>query len=255
MIDKNKILKYFQEDEKDIVVKVLDKIEVAYRRNIPVFTKEFLTPKIWDYFVKTSLIDIDIKTVGIFDDAERRILAINSDNNYNYPLTVLKIINKSQFSKLEHRDYLGAILSLGIQRDKIGDIVVKDNLCYLVCLQEISDFIIYNLSSIGKSKISISIVNELKDLPIIEFEEFIINVSSLRLDGIVSKLANLSRSKSIDIINSAKVLIDYSPVRDKSIEIKENMRITIRGVGKFIIGSVIGQTRSGKKKVIIKKYC
>ena len=254
MIDKEKILKHFSEDEKEKVVKIIDKVNLASRRNIPVFTNEFFTPKIWSFFVKTNF-GVKIDASGIFEEAERRILSINNEVNENYPITILKISNKSSFSNLYHKDYLGAILSLGIKREKIGDIIVDEGCGYVICMDEIADYIVYSLDSIGKSKVSISYLNKNDELPKIKFEEDVINVASMRVDNIVAKLANISRSKSIDLLNSSKVLVNYSPIKDKNLEIKEGMRITIRGVGKFIINTYIGDTKSGKKKIKIKKYC
>ena len=82
----------------------------------------------------------------------------------------------------------------------------------------------------------------------------VILVSSLRIDGIVSKLANVSRAKAQMMVEQGRILIDYVKVRDKSYEVKEDERITIRGVGKFILGSTIGCSKSGRLKVSIKKY-
>ncbi len=77
---------------------------------------------------------------------------------------------------------------------------------------------------------------------------------SLRLDSIVSKLANVSRSKAIELLDSSKVLVNYVKSKDKSQELVKGTRLTIRGNGKYIIGDIIGETRSGKQKIIIKKY-
>ena len=88
----------------------------------------------------------------------------------------------------------------------------------------------------------------------VNFLEVIINVSSLRLDSIVSKLSNISRSKALDLINQNKILVDYCKVNSKSLEVKEGQRITIAGVGKYIMGNIVGNTKSGRFKVNIKKY-
>lgn len=64
----------------------------------------------------------------------------------------------------------------------------------------------------------------------------------------------LSRSKAQDVIEAGKVLVDYNTIRDKSKEVLSGERITIRGVGKFILGDIVGNSKSGKYKVIIKKY-
>lgn len=254
MINKENTLKFFSDEDKSVVANILDKIQLAYNRDIPVFTKEFITPNIWNFFVKTNF-NIKIEADGFFEDSERRVLSINNLYNSNFPIVTIKIENKSNFSTLGHRDYLGSVLALGIEREKIGDIVVKDSCAYLVCMEDISDYIIYNLQTIGRSKVSVSVIEDIEDMPNIELEEQIINISSLRLDSVVAKLGNTSRAKSIDYILGSKVMVDYITTKDKSLELKENMRLTIRGVGKFIIGSVVGETKSGKIKIIVKKYC
>ena len=121
-------------------------------------------------------------------------------------------------------------------------------------LEEISDYIINNLSHIGKSPIEIKIIDNISDIPSVNFEEIVINVSSLRADSIVAKLSSLSRAKAIELIDSGKVLINYVKAKDKSQDIVKDTRVTIRGIGKFIIGDVIGGTRSGKQRIVIKKY-
>ncbi|MFU7518049.1 YlmH/Sll1252 family protein, partial [Clostridium sp. HCS.1] len=85
-------------------------------------------------------------------------------------------------SKLKQKDYLGAILSLGIDRNKIGDVVVKDDKAYVPVMEDISNYILNNLSSSGKSPVEIYLLYNLEDLPSIDFEEISINVQSLRLD-------------------------------------------------------------------------
>ena len=79
-------------------------------------------------------------------------------------------------------------------------------------------------------------------------------VPSLRLDNIVAKLANISRGKAVEVIDGGKVLIDYSKSIDKSKEIKDGQSITISGVGKFIIGEIVGNTKSGRYKVKMNKF-
>ena len=76
----------------------------------------------------------------------------------------------------------------------------------------------------------------------------------MRLDGLVSKICNTSRSKAQELIDQGQVLVDYVKIRDKSQELKGGERITIRGSGKFILGEKIGNSKSGRIKIIIKKY-
>ena len=144
-------------------------------------------------------------------------------------------------------------MALGIEREKLGDLRVIDDYAIVPIYEEVADYILYELRSVGRAPVSTEEVDE-DNLPKSNFLEGVIIVPSLRLDNIVSKLANISRGKAVDIIDSGKVLIDYSKSIDKSKEIKDGQRITISGVGKFIIGEIVGNTKSGRYKVKMNKF-
>lgn len=255
MLSKEVISKSFVEDDAKEAIKIYENYKLAYDKDITIFTNSFCPPNIWNFFYKyCKSNDFFIETNGVFEEAERRMISFNNTYNIDYPICVLEIKNKSNFSNLKHKDYLGAILSLGIERNKLGDIVVKGDKAYLPIIEEISDYVQLNLTHIGKSPVEINIVYNIVDIPSVDFEEILINVSSLRVDGIVAKIANISRSKSIEIIESGKVLVDYVKAKDKSQELVLGSRLTIRGSGKYIIGKIIGETRSGRQRIIIKKY-
>ena len=182
------------------------------------------------------------------------MISFNNVYNTSFPMKLLKIENTSKFNELTHKDFLGGILALGIERNKIGDLLVEDNVCYVPIHEDIESFLIFNIDKIGKSSCKIEILEKYDYLPQFNFKEEVILVSSLRIDGIVSKLANVSRGKAQMMIDQGKVLVDYVKIRDKSYEPKEDERITIRGVGKFILGTIVGSSKSGRLKVSIKKY-
>lgn len=255
MISKENFLKNFSEDDINEAIKIYENYKLSYEKDITIFTNSFCPPNIWSFFEKYCQSgDFIITTYGVFEEAERRMIAFNNNYNISYPINILEIKNKSNFSDLKHKDYLGSILSLGIERNKIGDIVVKGNKAYVPIIEEIGSYILSNLSSIGRSPVEINILYDTEDLPSIDLEEIIINVTSLRLDSVVAKLANISRSKAIELLDSNKVLVNYTKSRDKSQELLKGARLTIRGSGKYIVGDIIGETRSGKQRIIIKKY-
>ena len=130
---------------------------------------------------------------------------------------------------------------------------VIDDFAIVPIYEEVADYILYELRSVGRAPVSTEEVDE-DNLPKSNFLEGVIIVPSLRLDNVVAKLANISRGKAVDIIDSGKVLIDYSKSIDKSKEIKDGQRITISGVGKFIIGEIVGNTKSGRYKVKMNKF-
>lgn len=252
---KEKIIKYFTDDDRNDALNLYERYLLARDKNIAVFGKNFYTPNIWMWFEKNlSSKDFKIESNGLFDGSERRMISFNNIYESPFPMKLIKIENTSKFSNLNHRDFLGGILSLGIERNKIGDLVIDDNKCYVPIHEEVENFIIYNLDRISKVICSVAVVDDFKFLPNVNFKEEIILVSSLRIDGIVSKVINVSRSKAQVMIEQGLVLIDYVKIRDKSYELKGEERITIRGFGKFILGNSIGNSKSGRIKIIIKKY-
>lgn len=250
---KEQIINSFTDEYRDEVLNLYEKYLLAKEKNITVFGNSFYSPNVWKWF-ENNLGNSYVECNGFFDDSERKMISFNNQYKNPFPMKLLKIQNTSKFSTLTHRDFLGAILAVGIERNKIGDLIVDNDICYFPVHKDIVEFILYNLDKIGKVHCKIEECPEDFEIPKIKFKEDIIMVSSLRIDGIVSKITNLSRGKAQSSVEQGKVLIDYTVIKDKSYELKGEERITIRGYGKFILGNIIGNSKSGKIKVIIKKY-
>ena len=249
------IINQFGDEDRNEVLNLYERYKLAKEKDIPVFGSSFYTPNIWKWFERNFNSNaFKVENDGVFEEAERRMISFNNIYNTPFPMKLLKIQNTSKFNDLTHKDYLGGILAVGIERNKIGDLLVKDNICYVPVHEDIESFLIYNIDKIGKANCKIEVLEEYDCLPQFNFKEELILVSSLRIDGIVSKLANVSRAKAQIMVDQGKVLLDYVKIRDKSYEVKRSERITIRGSGKFIVGDTIGSSKSGKLKLSIKKY-
>lgn len=249
------ISKTFSDDDKVEVLSLYEKYELARNKDIPMFGNNFYPPNIWKWFeMNTGSKSFKVESNGIFEEAERRMIAFNNIYGIPYPMVLMKISHNSKFSNLSHRDYLGGILALGIERNKIGDLLVEGNNCYVPVHEDVKDYLLYNIDKIGKVSCKVEVLNDYEELPQFKFKEEVILISSLRLDGLVAKIRNISRAKAQELIDQGLVLIDYVKIRNKSQELKGGERITIRGSGKFILGEKIGNSKSGKIKIIIKKY-
>lgn len=249
------IAKHFSDEEKNEVLNLYEKYRLAKEKDIPIFGNSFYTPNIWKWFEKNfNSSTFKVESNGVFDDSERRMISFNNMYNTPFPMKLLKIKNTSKFNNITHKDYLGGILAIGIERNKIGDLLVKDNFCYVPVHEDIESFLICNIDKIGKASCKVETLDEYESLPQFNFIEEVILVSSLRIDGLVSKLANVSRAKAQLMVEQGKVLVDYVKIKDKSYEVKMDERITIRGIGKFILGDMVGLSKSGRLKVRIKKY-
>lgn len=254
-MDKRKLLHNFGDDYKNEVLNLYEKYELSFDKDIPMFGTGFYPPNVWTFFKESfSTKNFEIVHDGFFKESERRMISFNNNYGIPFPYKVIKIDNVSKFNKLNHRDYLGAILSLGIKRNKIGDLLVKEDSCYVPVCEEIADFILSNLTSVGNVSCKVSLLDKISEIPEYEFKEEIILIQSLRIDSVVSKLAKVSRGKAQVLIEEGKVLINYNRVREKSSDIIEGTRVTIRGIGKFIIADIVGNSKSGKLKILVKKY-
>ena len=202
---------------------------------------------------------LNYRFFGGYEQSERSILAVadNSDTieDYYFPIAGITFRYKSEFS-LTHRDFLGAVMALGIKRETIGDILVADGFAVMFVKEEIRDYLITQIRQIGKVGIISGIWNgNPNDLPVKkDFEPLHCTVSSARLDSIVSAIVPLSREKSAAIIRQGAVFLNSMQINDVSRSVKSGDIISIRGKGKFRIEEFSGITKKGRLKAVVKKY-
>lgn len=266
-MDKQKILNdYKKQDDKILVAKVLDKIEFCTKRNKIEYT-DFL-----DMYqvalVKSLMKKIEFTNsilYGGFENAERKVLIVYPDEynqnmvekNYSKIMKVVRVtLPKENIGNYTHRNYLGGIVKLGMEREKVGDIIVVDDGADIIVKEESSQILKQELTTLTRfqnSDFKIVEIEELKQQEI-KVEEIKIIVPSLRLDNFVSDLAKTSRSKAVEIIDSERVFINGQNETKASKQIKLNDVITIRGKGRFVVKGFSGTTRSGRSVITIEKY-
>ncbi len=192
---------------------------------------------------------------GGYEDAERRIMVFLPDYldeipEEDNPLSVLRVSHAKGGKALSHKDYLGSILSLGIDRNVTGDILVRENESDIVILKSMEDFFLSNYNRAGKTSLFV------KALPISEinpgeiyFSEKRGTVASLRLDNLVSEGFSISRAKAQDAINSGLVYINNLQNTKSDRLVSEGDKIVLRGCGKIILKEVGNETRKGRLAV------
>lgn len=196
---------------------------------------------------------------GGYEFAERQIAAFIPDALYyiwEYPIDCLQITPAyPKFAEeLSHRDILGAVMNLGIERGKIGDILVKEECYYLFCKKEITGYICEELGQIRHTMIHIA-VSEPTDLKLEpDLEEMNAVIASNRLDNVVSAMTKTSRSESVQLIQSGKVFVQGKECLHNSYLCKPNDVLSIRSHGKFIFEGEQGMTRKNRVKITYKKY-
>ena len=196
---------------------------------------------------------------GGYEFAERQIAAFLPDALYydwEYPIDCLMLEpSYPKFAEqLTHRDILGAVMNLGIERAKIGDIVVKENCYYLFCKREITAYITEQLSQIRHTVITVSVTST-QDIDVQpDFEECVAIIASNRLDNVVSAMTKTSRGDSVQLIQSGKVFVQGRECLHNTYLCKPNDVLSIRSYGKFIFIGEQGVTRKNRVKISYKRY-
>ncbi len=172
-----------------------------------------------------------------------------------YPICCVKIVPAhSRFAEaLSHRDYLGAILNLGIDRCKTGDIILKDNAAYFFCDTLIASFLCDTLERIRHTTVRVSISEEEQEQER-SFEELHASVASLRLDAVISAAFHASRSSLSNLVIGGKVFVNGREILSNSHMLKPGDTVSVRGYGKFILREQGNLTRKGKTNITIEKF-
>ncbi|MDP3385611.1 MAG: YlmH/Sll1252 family protein [Eubacteriales bacterium] len=202
--------------------------------------------------------DVEYIETGLSINAERKVFVISSGN------IVLEDLLTEIFSMLEirnlpgaiiHRDVLGSLLSLGINRSKVGDIFFVGRDAYIIIKKEMETFLLENFDQIGNHKITVDLehIKNGHDLDH-SYKSFELVVSSLRIDNVVSSIVNTSRSKSLILIDKGSVKLNGITDLKKNQIIVENDVFSIRGLGKFKFTGVKGNTKKGNLILQLKEY-
>lgn len=193
---------------------------------------------------------------GGYDVAERVLLGIfppyQPAELSAFPMTFLEL--KWKFTSLTHRDFLGALMGLGIKREKIGDISVGEGRCMVAVDSSIERFITANLDKVGSGGVEITVKDSMEDAGSRGFKEITGTVASSRLDCVVAELLNASRSQVEKLIAGGCVSVDFETAYDHSDKVSDGSTVSIRGHGRFVIDRVGPQTRKGRYGFGARKY-
>ncbi|MDD6224105.1 MAG: YlmH/Sll1252 family protein [bacterium] len=233
-------------DDKMKIANLLDKYE-RYQKTKQASYSNFLDPRIYKIWKgKTTKLNLEYTTVEVIPACEKRVISFGK---YDHPVS--SYFGTTQ-NPVTHRDILGSLFSIGMNPDTIGDIFVEKDGFYLTNLTKFNSYLEENFRKIGKEKVTLKKVSTII-LRENHFQEFTILISSLRLDSLISKLSHISRKQAKQLLNDQFVLVNYQEVKDTYF-VKEEDVISIRRVGKFQIGRVVGKTKKENLILEIKKY-
>lgn len=243
-----------------LVNRLNDLANIAYERNIYTYS-DFLN--IYELSIlnqiKETLPPVTVKTTGGNVYAERKIAVFSPEEIYyeeSLPITVLCIapINSKFADKLSHRDFLGAILNLGINRGKIGDIFVKENEAFVYCKEDISNYIVENLFKIKHTQVSVCRVESQSIEIVPDLKEITGTISNIRLDSLIATAFKATRNSIISYIEERKVFINGKLTTSNGAGVKEGDIISVRGKGRFIFEGIIKETKKGRNLIKINLY-
>lgn len=249
-----------KDEERLICNRLLDMANSCYHRNIPV-TTDFLDLNSQSLFSAIIKELPPVKWIfdGGYDLAERKMLIfypeyMDYDISEYYSIIRICPVARKFSEKLTHRDYLGAILGLGINRSKLGDIIIDDESAYLFCCKSISTYIIDNLTLIKHTNVSCESISNINFKYQPKYEEITGSIASLRLDSIISLGFNISRNHIIKYIEEGRTFVNGRNITSNAYAVKLNDIISVRGLGKIKFIQELSTTKKGRLMIIIHKY-
>lgn len=258
--DKNSYIaaKRLEGDDKLLVSRIGDMLTICEKSFNPVFSgflsegeqalaEEFLSymcAEGYDFF-------------GGYEGAMRRILCIYPEyvqpEHSEFPLRTVRFDSRGAAS-LTHRDYLGSLMALGINRNQTGDILCDDSGAYAVLSPAAAEMAVFGIQKIGRVGVKTRYAEGEALSREDKFSELTATVSSLRLDCVISAALKVSREKAAALIRSGSVSVNHGITESVSENIAEGSILSVRGYGRFILSEIGGFTKKDRIHITVKKY-
>lgn len=260
-MDKEQLLGHLRgEEERNLGSHILDLARLAWDTNRPQIT-DFYDP--YERKVAESVLgrlpEVGVLHQGGYKGAERARLVIYPQfylvETIPSPLRVLEAKGNFSFQQVTHRDYLGSILSTGLKRGKVGDILVLSDGCQVVVAAEVADFLLTHWDRVHQVPISLREIDE-EQLAVEpeRVKEVKATVASLRLDSVAAEGFGLSRTKMVREIKGERLKLNWKVVADPSADVKEGDVLSMRGRGRVVVSQVLGTTRKGRISLVLHRY-
>ncbi|MCM3759374.1 RNA-binding protein [Alkalihalobacillus oceani] len=249
------VYQHFRPEEKPFIDQVLqwqEDVEIRHQIRLT----DFLDPR--QQKIVESVIgandDVSLSFSGGHPLAERRRCLLTppyiTPDDDDYQVTLFSIEYPAKFVTLEHRDVLGALMNIGLKREKFGDIYLNDDAVQLLVTSEVANYVQANLATVGKANV------KLKEIPVVEhtkpaetWEEATATVSSLRLDVVLAQMYRLSRTKVLPYIEKGLVKVNWKVVDQPSFPVEEGDYISMRSFGRARLKAIEGRTKRDKIRV------
>lgn len=218
------------------------------------FHTEFMTVN-EQSMLRTLRFSVPCAFFGGYGDAERVIAVFGEDAEPGAYIACIEISPKQQkfADALTHRDFLGALMNLGVRRETMGDILVLDNTGYLFCLATIAEFILQGLDRVKRTAVQCKRVQA----PVcagVQPEPVSLVIASMRADALLSAAFHLSRDQSKSAVSEGRLFINGKQRFQASAALKEGDTLSLRGLGRVEYVSPERETKRGKLRVLARIY-
>ncbi len=231
-------------------------------QNSRYYFSDFLSEADLDEFLRMekTLSPAGFAISGGRENAGRVMIRFGSEEAFGYtedfPITYIKVepILEKFSDDLTHRDFLGALMNLGIERDVLGDLLIEGHTCWIICKDTISSYICENLGQIRHTHVKCTPADTIPaglGTKTINEEK---QVASERIDAVVSAFSGLSRSETAELFRSKKVFLNSRCTENNAQLLHAGDCISARGFGKMRYLGASGQTRKGRLKISSERF-
>lgn len=248
---------HFRKEEIPFVERALEMLSQVERKQTMRLT-DFLDPRQLSIFqsLSSQVTEVFVKAAGGYEQAERKRALLYPayfvPENEDFQLVLAEIQGDRRFVKLEHRDILGAILSIGLKREKFGDILLDDQGCQVIMAREIFDFARLQITQIHRIPVVLEEVSwEKIRTPEQKLTEKRITVPSGRLDAVIGEVYHLSRAKALVPIRAGKCKVNWKVTEDPARQLQAGDVVSVGGFGRCKVLEISGPTRSGRLSMLI----
>ena len=251
------------DEEKILYKRLIELSNRAYKNNIYTFS-DFLSLSQQEILFQAShdkaFAPIKFDTFGGYESCERKIARFGSEEDLgytvDYPIVCIKVepLAKKFAKEYTHRDFLGSLMSLGLDRKKFGDIFVHEMDAYIYLDEASADYVMENLVSVGRNSVKCSFSELPESYKKANLKEATIQVASPRADAIIAKVYNLSRKDTLPYFIEKKVSVNGHIVENNDKTLAAGDSVSVRGFGKFNIVTEGGLSKKGKLNLVVEIY-
>lgn len=234
----------------------------AYNNSQYLFTGFLSAAELDTYYrMERELAYVPVTVFGGTADCERVMLRFGSEEFCGYeepfPIQCIEIspLVEKFGEELGHRDYLGALMNLGIERGTLGDIIINGKHAFLFCTEKMAPYIMENLVQVRHTNVQCRIAENIPESTITKLERRTVQVSAARADSIIAKVYNLSRSESVELFRAKKVFVNGRLNENNGGQLKDKDKVSVRGFGRFQFVEISGETRKGKLNAVVDVSC